>query len=214
MRIHRLIGVTAFAVGLALPGCARAQVTSNAPDSTAVAELPPGLGQLNQDVITLRLRTGTLEVRFVPLEERLIRLLAPDAYQALHQMLKSYRVRIDSVASSRGVHDPGVALVSFHALAPDTRFDPAVLTLSLRGQQYRPIGTLPLSPSFSNQQLDVREQASGLFIYERQLPFQEPFTVSYLDGTNEEWERRLTRLDTERARILGRVRHSADSIKP
>lgn len=203
-----------FAALLALPGCARAQVASPPPDSTTAIELPPGLGQLNQDVITLRLRTGTLEVRFVPLEERLIRLLAPDAYQALHQMLKSYRVRIDSIASSRGVHDAGVALVSFHALAPATRFDPAVLTLALRGQQYRPIGTLPLSPSFSNQQLDVREQASGLFIYERQLPVQEPFTVSYLDGTNDEWERRLPRLDSERSRILGRVRHSSDSIRP
>ncbi|MEP6590794.1 MAG: hypothetical protein ABJC19_06400 [Gemmatimonadota bacterium] len=206
--------LAAVATLLALPACARGQAVSRAIDSTVVTELPPGLGQLNQDVITLRLRTGTLEVRFLPLEERLIRLLAPDAYQALHQMLRSYRVRIDSIASSRGVHDPGVALVSFHALAPDTRFDPAILTLSLRGQQYRPIGTIPLSPSFSNQQLDVRAQASGLFVYERQLPVQEPFSLRYLDGTNEEWERRLQRLDTERARILGRSRHATDSLTP
>ncbi|MES2306853.1 MAG: hypothetical protein V4558_15220 [Gemmatimonadota bacterium] len=198
---------------LALPACARAQVVVP-PRDTSSTDIQPGYGQLNQDVITLRLRTGTLEVRFVPLEERLIRVLAPDAYQSLHLLLQTHRRKIDSVASARGVRDPGVALVSFHSLAPSTRFDPSVLTLSLHSQQYRPIATIPLSPTFSNQQLDVREQASGLFIYERELPLHEPFTVTYLDGTNEEWERRLSRLDSERARILGRTRQRTDSIKP
>ena len=205
--------LTAVLTLLASSGSARAQVVTRS-DSTIVTELQPGYGRLSQDVITLRLRSGRLEVRLVPLEEQLIRLLAPDAYQSLHLLLQSQRKRIDSIAASRGIHDPGLALVSFHALAPATRFDPAVLTVSLRGQQYRPIGTVPLSPTFSNQQLDVREQASGLFIYERQLPILEPFTVTYLDGSNEEWERRLSRLETERSRILGRTRSRSDSIKP
>lgn len=209
----RLLPLMAIAGALALPACARAQVSTPV-DSVRALELQPGLGQLNQDVITLRLSSGTLEVRIVPLEERLIRLLAPDAYQSLHLLLQSQRKRIDSIAAARGVREPGVALVSFYGLAPATRFDPAVLSISLRNQQYRPIGTVPLSPTFSNQQLDVREQASGLFVYERQLPTQEPFTVRYLDSTNDDWERRLTRLDSERARILGRTRRGTDSIKP
>ncbi|MEO5800237.1 MAG: hypothetical protein ABIZ70_04745 [Gemmatimonadales bacterium] len=205
-----ILGITL----LALPACARAQVTAAASRDTSSTDIQPGYGQLNQDVITLRLRTGTLEVRFVPLEERLLRVLAPDAYQSLHLLLQAHRKKIDSIASARGVRDPGVALVSFHSLAPSTRFDPALLTVSLHSQQYRPIATVPLSPTFSNQQLDVREQASGLFIYERELPLHEPFTVTYLDGTNEEWERRLSRLDSERARILGRTRVRTDSTKP
>ncbi len=209
----RLLPLMAIAGALTLPACARAQVSTPV-DSVRALELQPGLGQLNQDVITLRLSRGTLEVRIVPLEERLIRLLAPDAYQSLHLLLQSQRKRIDSIAAARGVREPGVALVSFYGLAPATRFDPAVLSISLRNQQYRPIGTVPLSPTFSNQQLDVREQASGLFVYERQLPTQEPFTVRYLDSTNDDWERRLTRLDSERARILGRTRRGTDSIKP
>lgn len=213
MTVRRLAPLATLVVLLALPACARAQVGAHG-DSVGVEEIQPGYGRLNQDVITLRLRSGTLEVRVVPLEERLIRLLAPDAYQSLHQLLLSQRKRIDSIAATRGVREPGVALVSFYGLAPATRFDPAVLSISLRNQQYRPIGTVPLSPSFSNQQLDVREQASGLFIYERQLPTQEPFTVAYLDRTNEEWEGRLSRLETERARILGRTKHRTDSLRP
>lgn len=199
-------------VTMALPACARAQVLPSR--DTTTSDIQPGYGQLNQDVITLRMRTGTLEVRLIPLEESLIRVLAPDAYQSLHLLLQSQRRRIDSVASQRGVRNPGVAFVSFHALAPATRFDPALVTLSLHGQQFRPIATIPLSPTFSNQQLEVREQASGLFIYERRLPVMEPFTVSYLESTNEEWERRLGRLDSERSRILARTRQRPDSIKP
>lgn len=206
--------ITLLLALVTLPACARAQVTTAAPIDSTFAELQPGYGQLNQDVITLRLRTGTLEIRFVPLEERLLRLLAPDAYQSLHILLKSQQARIDSIASARSIRDPGLAFVSFHALAPATRFDPALLIVELRGQQFRPIGTVPLSPTFSNQQLDVREQASGLFIYERALPVQEPFLISYLNDSTAEWERRLTRLDSERSRILGRTRHRTDSIKP
>lgn len=210
--MSRRLASTALLALLLLPGCARAQVAASR--DTSVTDIQPGYGQLNQDVITLRLRTGTLEVRLIPLDEKLIRVLAPDAYQSLHLLLQSQRRRIDSVAASRGVRDAGVAYVSFHSLAPSTRFDPALLTLSLHGQQFRPIATIPLSPTFSNQQLEVREQASGLFIYERPLPVLEPFTVSYLDGINEEWERRLGRLDSERSRILGRTRQRTDSIKP
>lgn len=185
-----------------------------ATDSASLALFPPGLGQLSQDVLAMRIRTGTLDIRVVPLEERALRLLAPDAYQALHLLLTQHRAKIDSIGASRGVRTPGVAYVSFYGLAPATRFDPFLLTLSQRNQLFRPIGTIPLSAPFSNQQLDVREQASGLVLYERFLPVQEPFTMSYLDGVSDDWERRLTRLDAERLRILGRLRSRGDSTSP
>lgn len=207
---HRLPLIAMLSV-VSLPACARAQV--NQPGAE-ISLLPPGYGVLKQDFIMVRLRTGTLQIQVMPVDERLIRLLAPDAYGPLHQLLLSQRRVIDSIASSRGVHDPGIALVSFHALAPDTRFDPAVLTVSSRSRQYRPIGFVPLTPTFSNQQLDVREQASGLFIYEQLLPIEEAFTVSYLDSSNEEWGQKLPRIESERSRILGRIRTQTDTIKP
>lgn len=207
---RRMQWIATFAL-LALPASAIAQTGQ---PGGAMSLLPPGYGTLKQDFIMLRLRTGTLQVQIMPIDERLIRLLAPDAYGPLHQLLLSQRRAIDSMASTRGVTDPGIALVSFHALAPATRFDPSVLTVSSRSQQYRPIGTIPLTPTFSNQQLEVREHASGLFIYEQLLPIAEPFTVTYLDSSNEEWDQKLPRLESERARILGRIRLLTDTIKP
>lgn len=44
-----------------------------------------------------------------------------------------------------------------------------------------------------------------LLLFEEPLPVTEPFIVEYLDARNGEWERRLPRLDRERARILARL---------
>jgi len=183
-------------------------------DTASRDQLPLGRGQLSQDNITIRLREVTLDIRFLPLDERVLRLLSDDSYAALNALLNVHRRRVDSIAASRGVRRPGIALVSFHALTPSTRFDPTVLSVSLRNRQYRPIGVLPLTPSFSSQQLDAGGSASGLFIYEEELPVTEPFTIGYLDASSEEWERRLPRLETERGRILG-GRGSRDStVRP
>jgi hypothetical protein len=174
-------------------------------------DIPVGKGTLRQDAITLRLTSASLEIRIVPLDERVTRLLAPDGYQALKALQATKQRGVDSIAAGRGITRPGLALVSFHALAPGTRFDPSLLTVGLHGQQIRAIGVIPMSAAFSNQQLDVRDLATGLFVFERPLPVTDAFTVSYLSATTEDWNRRLEQLDAERARILSRGRARTDS---
>lgn len=204
--IAALLGLCLGAVS-----AAPAQVTHG--DSSA-SQLPIGQGRLNQDIITLRLGTGSLEIRLVPLEEGVLRLLSPDGYQALSRLVADQRARLDSLPATRGLRTPGLALVTFYGLAPNSRFDPQLLTLTLRNQLYRPVAILPLSPSFSNQVLDVRGQATAIFVYERPLPVFESFTVSYLSSVNTEWERKLQRLNNERARIIGRAQARPDSAPP
>lgn len=181
---------------------------------SAASQLPIGQGRLNQDIITLRLGTASIEIRLVPLEEGVLRLLSPDGYQALSRLAAEQRGRLDSLPATRGLRMPGLALVTFYGLAPNSRFDPQLLTLTLRNQLYRPVAILPLSPNFSSQQLDVRGQATAIFVYERPLPVLESFTVSYLSATNSEWERKLQRLNAERARIIGRAQVHPDSTPP
>ena len=198
--------------GIVLARPLTAQVSQG--DSLSGGNLPIGQGTLSQDAITLRLNTATLQLRIVPIDERVTRLLAPDAYQALTALVASQQAQVDSIARYRGVTNPGIALISFHALTPNTRFDPQQVSVGLHGQQIRPIGVIPLSASFSNQQLGVRDLATGMFVFERRLPVTEAFTVSYLSYTTEDWERRLQRLDTERARVLSRGRATTDSMVP
>jgi hypothetical protein len=195
--------------GLAACGAGRAPAQqpsgTTTPADSVYGLVPTGYGQLNQDVLTVRLRSGELELRFTPLDERVTRLLAVDAYQSLSLLLDRYQATIDSLSAAEGVRRPGLALVTFFALAPNTPFDPNLVQLTTRNRLVRPSAFIPLSASFSAQRLDVRTQAMGLYLFEDAIPVTEPFTVSYLGTSTDEWERKLTRFDRERSRIQGKV---------
>jgi hypothetical protein len=174
-------------------------------DDPARPAIPRGLGQLDQDEIALQLRSGSLEIRVLPLDERVTRLLSPDTELSLLALLASRQRVIDSTAASQMVRPVGIVLVTFFAHDNNSSFDPRLLTLVVRSRVVQPVVTVPLSPAFSGQVLDQRQQAMGLLLFEEPLPVTEPFIVEYLDARNGEWERRLPRLDRERARILARL---------
>jgi hypothetical protein len=173
--------------------------------SAAQGALPPaGFGTLNQDDIAVTLRLEDLEIRVVPLDERILRLLAPDAYVSLSGILKTRAADIDSISRRNGVAVPGVLFVTFFARRAGARFDPQNLNLVIRNQLARPIGVVRYSANFNAQQLDVRQQATGLFLFEETLPVFEPFTISYGTASSDAWEGKLTRIQRERARVTGR----------
>lgn len=172
-------------------------------DTSRTDNLPTDKGQLSLSNVTVNLTNTNLEVVFVPLDERVLRLLTRDSYLSLERLVQQHQTGIDSAASVAGVTSPGLAFVSFHGLMPNTRFDPQLLTLIFHGQQFRPAAWVALSPNFSNEQLDVREQVQAILIYRRDIPVREAFTLSYLAANNDDWANRLTRFDQERTRILG-----------
>ncbi len=190
---------------LAVTACGPRPAPAQDPVPALDSVLPEGRGQLAQEVITLQLRSDNLEIRFTPLDERVTRLLAPDAWRSLQQLVERYHPQIDSVARRSGIREPGLVLVSYYALAPDTRFDPHLLTVASHNRILRPVAILPLSASFSAQQLDIRQQAMGLYIFDERIPVTEPFGIEYLSASSREWERRLPRFDRERARIQSRA---------
>jgi hypothetical protein len=175
-------------------------------------DLPqPGFGTLNQNDIALTIRQNELEIRLVPLDERLLRLLAADAYTSLHGVIVSRSREIDSVGRQNGVATPGLLLVTFFGRQPGARFNPENVDILIRNQLYRPIGVIPYSPNFNSQQLDVRQQAAGIFLYEVAIPVFESFSVSYGPTTNDDWEGRLNRLQRERSRVMNRARSDSSS---
>lgn len=184
---------------LACAGRARAQ------EGVATADLPPvGYGSFNQEQLSVRFGALDLEVRFLPLDERLLRLLARDAYESLHGLVVERQVRIDSVARQSGVSLPGLALVSFFALRRDARFEPENLALLYRNQLRRPAAILPYTANFSSRQLGVREQATAIYVFDEPLPVFEEFGISYGSYTTSGWKEALRRIERERARVLAR----------
>jgi hypothetical protein len=191
-----------FAV-LALLGCAAPVRGQSGQPARA---LPPGYGTLSQNDLALRVRNDELEIRFVPLDFRVTRLLASDAYQSLLGLVETNRRGIDSVASRGGVSHPGLALVSFFGRRPDVHFDAQSLTLLIRNRTFQPLGTIPLTPRFTSGQLGVRDQASAIYVFEESLPVDDSFVLSYGALTSDDWQTKQSTLERERARVAARAR--------
>ena len=167
---------------------------------------PPGFGSLKQSDLALRLRSDELEVRLVPLDQRVTRLLARDAYESLEGLVRSRRSSIDSLARLSGISEPGLALVTFFGQREGARFDPSNLNLVIRNQVLRPRGIVPFSPRFTSQQLNVRDQMSAIYIFDELLPVNDAFTFSYQGRVSEDWQNRQRLLDRERGRVAARSR--------
>jgi hypothetical protein len=134
-----------------------------------------------------------------------IRLLAPDTYRSLEQLLQSRRAAIDSAAQRAGVASPTLVMVTFYGLLPAARFTPEDVNVTSRGRLFRPIGIVPLSPTWSSQQLDAREQAVAIYLFDEGIGFRDALTVSYQSQSNDSWSRAVSALDRERARVLARA---------
>ena len=167
---------------------------------------PPGFGSLKQSDLALGIRSEELDVRLVPLDERVTRLLARDAYESLQSLVRSRRSSIDSLARLSGISVPGLALVTFFGNREGARFDPSTLTLGIRNQVFRPRGIVPFSPRFTSQQLNVREQVSAIFLFDELLPVTDDFNFSYRGQVSEDWQNKQRVLDRERGRVAARSR--------
>lgn len=198
----RTIVLLGCAWGLLAVAPALAQGDRGALDPLA----PPGFGSLTQSDLALRLRSDELEVRLVPLDERVTRLLARDAYESLRSLVYSRRSAIDSLARLYGISAPGLALVTFFGGREGARFDPWNLNLGIRNQVLRPRGIVPFSPRFTSQQLNVREQVSAIYIFDELLPVTDAFSFSYQGRLSEDWQNKQRLLDRERARVAARAR--------
>ena len=185
------------------------QGIATAQSDKPVAAVPASYGTLNQNDLALRVRNDDIEIRFIPLDPRVTRLLANDAFQSFRTLVETRRRAIDSVASRAGVTEPGLALVSFFGQRSDARFDPQTLTLLIRNRLFRPLGVIPINARFTSQQLGVREQVSAIYLFEEEIPVNDSFSLSYGALVSDDWQTKQSTLDRERARVSARARSGA-----
>jgi hypothetical protein len=171
--------------------------------------VPTGYGSLRRDDVVMRLSTGTVEVQVLPLDEQVIRLLAPDTYRSLTQLELSRADDIRDAAARGGTEHPTLIMVTFLGVVPQARFNPEDLTITSRGRLFRPIGIVPLSPTWSSFQLDARQQAVAIYLFDPGISVREQLTVSYQGLSSEAWSRSIRLLDQERARVKARAQSEA-----
>lgn len=175
-------------------------------------DLPPaGYGTLRQDQVGVRLVTGQVMVRALPLDERVIRLLAPDAYQSLHELVQSRSAAIAAAARAAGSDSASLFMVTFFALEPRTQFSPDQIYVTSQGREFRPLAILPLTSGFAEKRIDQRQQAAAIYVFEAGIEVLRPFTVAYGDSTSDAWEQSLQLLDAERSRARSRAQQAQPS---
>jgi hypothetical protein len=166
--------------------------------------VPPGFGTLRRDDITLRFATAQLQLQILPLDERVIRLLAPDTYRSLEQLIQSKQKDITDVGARAGVANPTLVLVTFYGQAPGARFNPEDVQIQSRGRLFRSQAAVPLSPTWGALQLDLRQQAVAIYLFEDGLTWSEDASADY-QGTQASWSHSFQLLQQERARVRARA---------
>lgn len=174
--------------------------------------IPAGFGSLKRDEVVVRFATAQLEIHVLPLDEQVTRLLAPDTYLSLAGLVRSRDPDIQSAAARAGVDRPTLVMITFLGLVPQARFNPEDVSITSRGRLFRPVGIVPISPTWSSYQLEAREQAAAIYLFEPGISFTETMAVSYQGLASEAWNRTVRVLDQERTRV--RARAQATQVAP
>lgn len=174
--------------------------------------IPAGFGSLKRDEVVVRFATAQLEIQVLPLDEQVTRLLAPDTYLSLAGLVRSRDPDIQSAAARAGVDRPTLVMITFLGLVPQARFNPEDVSITSRGRLFRPMGIVPISPTWSSYQLEAREQAAAIYLFEPGISFTETMAVSYQGLASEAWNRTVRVLDQERTRV--RARAQATQVSP
>ncbi|MFH1766171.1 MAG: hypothetical protein ABIF09_18450 [Gemmatimonadota bacterium] len=203
---------TAFTLVLAAflsPGCSsgapRVAYAGNAGEGPQEAQallVPPGLGTLHQDQISLRLQSGDLLIKVTPLDEGIIRLTAPDTYERLRGLAGVYGGR---AAGTTSASQSSLFLVSLFSYKPDVTYEPEDLLLVNRGLRLRPQGIAPITPSWGTQRLGQQETRMAIYAFEGGIEWETDLVAEYQHLRNEAWrDQVLPLLQAERAKVRAR----------
>jgi hypothetical protein len=169
--------------------------------------VPPGYGTLRQEDLSLRLQSSSLQVRALPLDESIIRLLSPDSYRALSELKRSRADAVDAIARRQGTRELSLWYVSFFAVERgETRFSPREFIIRNVGRDFRPLDVIPLTPGFGEQRLRQNGRQDAIYVFDGRLDVRQPLTVAYNTGRNDDWADLLPQIERERSAVRSRAR--------
>ncbi|MEO7358758.1 MAG: hypothetical protein ABI120_00415 [Gemmatimonadaceae bacterium] len=190
--------------GPAMPLACRTNVL----DSLDANFVPAGFGTLKEDDVAIKISLiGGLQVTATPLDERVIRLLAPDIYKSRCQIRASKQKTIDSIANRERLTKPSLWYVTFYAVEQgEVRFSPQEFIIGNVGRDFRPKGLIPLSSGFGDYRLKQFEVQTAIYVFDGQLNVNQPLTAQIQSArSNTDWQQVLRRIEQERALVRSRA---------
>ena len=198
---------TTVIVALAALACGAPQAPGSvAPLAAQVADtsamVPAGFGTLRFDDVTIQLRTGPLLIKVTPLDEGILRLLAPDMYQRYRSIAESKRAEATRAA---GVAQPEMFVVSFFSYEPDVEYQPEDVQISHRGRQLPSVAILPVTPSFGRQRLRQQDNQSAVYVFSDPIDYKQNITLRYGTMQSDAWTSILQKLEVERSKVRAKA---------
>jgi len=170
--------------------------------------IPAGFGTLRQDDIALKVSPANgLQVRAIPLDERIIRLLSPDSYRSLRELVASKDRELLAVKERNRLPSYSIWYVSFFAQEQgETRFSPQEFIINNTGRDFRPLDMLPITPGFGEYRLKQRDVQSALLIFDGQIDVNQPLSA-LMESTPSvtDWNRVIQRIERERSLVRSRA---------
>ena len=167
-------------------------------DTVAGGLIPAGFGTLRQDDASITIQAGRLVVRAIPLDESIIRVLAPDSYRSLHELHESRREEIAGFATRYGVRGFTPWLIQFFALEPDVRFSPMDVVISSVGRDFRPVEVIALTPGFGQNRLGQRQVQAAVYLFDEAVDVNQPLVMAVESVRNSTWQETLRLIERER----------------
>lgn len=175
------------------------------PPEQATADLPVGFGTLHQEDIALRIQLPSVLVRALPLDESVIRVLSPDSYRGLHELVTSRQAELDERARRYGVRQPSLWYFSYYGVQPEARFSPEEVIITSAGRVFRPLSIVPLTTGFGEQRLQQRGVQTAIYIFDDGVDVNLPLVVTVQGVQSSGWEANLRRIERERALVRSRA---------
>lgn len=164
--------------------------------------VPIGFGSMRQDEVSLAIRTGALLVKVTPLNEGIIRLLAPDTYRRLHALAENKRADL-----SKGIGTRELFMISFFSYQPDVTFQPEDVQITHQGRTLRSRAIAPLTPGWGRQRMQQQENESAIYAFDGPIDFDQDIVLQYGTEQLDVWREILARIQLERSKVKSRSGH-------
>jgi hypothetical protein len=148
-----------------------------------------------------------LTMSAIPLDESVIRTMAPDSYRTLHALRESKKPALEALRMRNGLAGVQAWYVTyFNIQQGEARFDAFDFLVHSMGQDFRPLDALPLTPGFGEGRVAQRGQQSAIYVFDAQIDLNQPLTVTTLGQQSTVWgDVVLPLIERERSLIWSRA---------
>ena len=197
---------SASGVGQAQGGAAGGRGGAASGQAADAALMPANYGSLRRDDVAISVQLQGLTIRAIPLDESVIRALAPDSYTSLHVLREAHTAEIELVRTRLGLGASQVWHVQFFNVQQgDARYDPRGVQIRSSGRDFRPLEVIPLVPGFEDGRLAQGRSVDALFAFDPAVSLSQPLVVTLAGQSSSAWTDVLPRLERERAAVWSRA---------